>query len=267
MLGFLQNIKISKIGHFHYFSIIFVATIRLLYVCNTICIEFIQIIFLFGRMGLFGKSAPVDPRAKVREISSSLRKENRLLDRQIRNIQREEEKVKRTLKEAAKKGDKVTCGILAKEVANARKAISRIYASKAQINSVEMGIKNQASLVRISGAFEKSTDIMKAMQSLIKVSEVRGTMMELSKEMMKMGIVEEMMEDSFSTLDEDPEIDEAAQDEIDKVLFEITQGSLGKLPDDNKTELPSVSHLQVESESEEEEEEDLMKRRLEALRS
>lgn len=40
-------------------------------------------------------------------------------------------------------------------------------------------------MVRVSGAFEKSTEVMKMMQSLVKVGEVRGTMMELSKEMMK----------------------------------------------------------------------------------
>ena len=62
----------------------------------------------------------------------------------IAAIQREEEKVKRTLKDAAKKGDKTTAAILAKEVVHSRKAISRIYASKAQINSVDMSVKNQA---------------------------------------------------------------------------------------------------------------------------
>lgn len=58
-------------------------------------------------------------------------------------IQREEEKVKRSLKEAAKKGDKDVCLILAKEVIRARKAISKIYASKAHINSISMQMKNQ----------------------------------------------------------------------------------------------------------------------------
>lgn len=58
-------------------------------------------------------------------------------------IQREEEKVKRSLKDAAKKGDKEVCMILAKEILHARKAISKIYTSKAHINSVSMQMKNQ----------------------------------------------------------------------------------------------------------------------------
>lgn len=52
-------------------------------------------------------------------------------------------KVKRSIKDAAKKGDKDVCRILAKEIINSRKAINKMYASKAQLNSVEMSMKNQ----------------------------------------------------------------------------------------------------------------------------
>lgn len=58
-------------------------------------------------------------------------------------IQREEEKVKRSLKEAAKKGDKSVCTILAKEVIRARKTVTKIYVSKAHLNSIQMQMKNQ----------------------------------------------------------------------------------------------------------------------------
>ena len=52
-------------------------------------------------------------------------------------------KVQRSLKEAAKKNQKDVCAILAKEIIRSRKAVSKIYASKAQLNSVEMSMKNQ----------------------------------------------------------------------------------------------------------------------------
>lgn len=79
----------------------------------------------------------------MNEWSKKLRKEGYQLDRQIRSIQREEEKVKRTLKEAAKKGDMDACKVLAKEVLHARKAINKIYTSKAHLNSVLLQMKNQ----------------------------------------------------------------------------------------------------------------------------
>lgn len=42
-------------------------------------------------------------------------------------------------------------------------------------------------VVRVAGALQRSTDVMKAMQSLVKVPEIQATMRDLSKEMMKVG--------------------------------------------------------------------------------
>ena len=51
--------------------------------------------------------------------------------------------MKRSVKDAAKKGQKDVCVVLAKEMIRSRKAMSKLYASKAHMNSVLMGMKNQ----------------------------------------------------------------------------------------------------------------------------
>ena len=51
--------------------------------------------------------------------------------------------MKRSVKDAAKKGQKDVCVVLAKEMIRSRKAVSKLYASKAHMNSVLMGMKNQ----------------------------------------------------------------------------------------------------------------------------
>lgn len=61
----------------------------------------------------------------------------------LSDIQREEEKVKRSIKDAAKKGQKDVCVILAKEMIQSKRAVSKLYASKAQMNSVLLSMKNQ----------------------------------------------------------------------------------------------------------------------------
>ena len=58
-------------------------------------------------------------------------------------IQTEELKVKKSIKDAAKKGQKDVCKILAKELVQSRKAVSKLYASKAQMNSVVMSMQQQ----------------------------------------------------------------------------------------------------------------------------
>ena len=39
-------------------------------------------------------------------------------------------------------------------------------------------------------------------------------------------MIQEMMEDTMDMMDDDEEMDEDVQTEVDKVLFDITQGSL-----------------------------------------
>ncbi|KAJ8281434.1 hypothetical protein GJAV_G00067630 [Gymnothorax javanicus] len=219
-------------------------------------------------MGLFGKNEK-DPKELVREWSGKIRKEMRGIDKQIRDIQREEQKVKRSIKEAAKKGQRDVCVILAKEIVQSRRAISKLYATKAQMNSVMMNMKNQLSLARMAGSLQQSTEVMKAMQSLVKVPEIQATMRELSMEMTKAGIIEEMMEDAFEGM-EDEDMEEEAEAEVDKILFEITAGALGKAPSKVTDALPEPepAGAAAAAESDEEEEDlDAMQSRLEALRS
>ena len=61
----------------------------------------------------------------------------------MKAIQIEENKVKRSIRDAAKKGQTDVCKILAKEIVQSRKAIGKLYASKAQMNSVIMQMQNQ----------------------------------------------------------------------------------------------------------------------------
>nr|CAD7261446.1 unnamed protein product [Timema shepardi] len=157
---------------------------------------------------------------EVKEWSHKIRKESNQLDRQIRAIQREEDKVKRSLKEAAKKGDKGVCTILAKEVIRARKAINKIHTSKAHLNSIMLQMKNQSATLRVAGALQKSTEVMQAMQNLVRVPEVAAAMRELSKEMMRAGIIEEMLEETMDTMEDPEEMEEEAGEEVDKVSCE-----------------------------------------------
>jgi len=223
-------------------------------------------------MGLFGKSKAPDPKEQVQEWGKKIRKEGYNLDRQINAIKREEMKVTKSLKDAAKKGDKDVCHILAKEIINSRRATTRLYTAKANLNSVNLQMKNQLATIKVSGALSSSAEVMKSMNALVKLPETQKVMMELSREMMKAGVIEEMLEDTMEGLDGEEEMEEAAQEEVDKIIFELTTGKLGEAPAAVKDTLPAASStvpadtvLEDEEESEGELEE--MQSRLEALRS
>ena len=40
------------------------------------------------------------------------------------------------------------------------------------------------------------------------------------------GIIEEMLEDTMESMDDQEELEDAAQEEVDKILFEVTSGKI-----------------------------------------
>ena len=225
-------------------------------------------------MGLFGKSKQGDPKEKVQEWCKKIRKEGYNLDRQINSIKREENKAIRSLKESAKRGDRESSTLLAKEIINSRKAVNKLHTAKANLNSVQLQLKNQLATLKVSGALGQSAEVMKSMSALVKVPETQKAMMELSREMMKAGVIEEMLEDTLEGLNEEEDMEDAAQAEVDRIILEITTGKLTEAPSAVKDTLPDPDNYEDEeirdetgAEGEGEEELEEMKNRLEALRS
>lgn len=79
--------------------------------------------------------------------------------------------------------------ILAKEIVRSNKQRDRLVSSKARLNSVQMQLQHQLSMVKVTGAFQKSTEIMKSTNALVKLPQLNATMRQMSMEMMKVGTV------------------------------------------------------------------------------
>lgn len=72
--------------------------------------------------------------------------------------------------------------------------------------------------LRVAGSLAKSTEVMQAMQRLVRVPEVAQTMQDMSKEMMKAGIIEEMLDETFEDMEDQEELEDAAQVEVCKLI-------------------------------------------------
>lgn len=98
-------------------------------------------------------------------------------------------------------------------------------------------------MAKVTGSLQKSTEIMKLSNQLVKLPQISQSMREMSMEMTKVrsllsryfrvgltssqaGILEEMMDETLA-MDEDEEIEEEADAEVDKILFDLTNGKLG----------------------------------------
>lgn len=159
--------------------------------------------------------------------------------------------------------------IFARELLRIRKQSNRLVTSKAQLNSVSMQVTEAFAMRKIEGSIKASTGIMKDVNTLVRLPELTGTMRELSQELMKAGIIEEMMDDMLpEAMEEDTE---AAEGEVDKILGEVLKDRLdkvGKTPATDSQIADSGSKLSEDDEEEDAEAMlDQMRGRLEALKS
>ncbi|KAI8975601.1 Snf7-domain-containing protein [Mycotypha africana] len=212
----------------------------------------------------FGKKTPDE---LVKKWRQEIRAQQRGIDRQIRSIDTEEAKVKRSIKQVAKKGDTKSCKLLAKELIRSQKHKNRLYTSKAQMNSIIMQLEHQLATLKVAGTLQKSSEVMKLVSQLSKLPEVSKTMQQMSMEMTKAGLLEEMIGDTIDMMD-DEDIEEAADQEVDNVLYQITDGLLGEAGSVGPAIVPNTGVPQQVEEEEEEEEEpelDMMQKRLQVL--
>ena len=211
----------------------------------------------------------------MRKCNALIRANTRKLDRDLLQLKQLDHKTRQYILSASKRGQRnpsqakqasLETRTFAKELIRIRKQSNRLATSKAQLQSVQMQVNEAFSVRKIEGSIKASTGIMKDVNSLVRLPELTGTMKELSQELMKAGIIEEMVGDSLP----DDELlegeDEEADAEVDKVLGEILQGKLGAAKVDQK---PVEEEPAAEEEDLEEQEATLeqMRGRLEALKS
>lgn len=198
----------------------------------------------------------------------------RKLDRDINQLKQLEGKTKTFILQASKRAERnpsqakqasQETRLFARELIRVRKQGSRLQTSKAQLESVGMQVNQAFSVRKIEGSLKASTAIMKDVNTLVRLPELTGTMRELSQELMKAGIIEEMVGDTIENQDIMEGEDEEAETEVDKVLGEILKDRLPPAAAD-----ADLTPVQAEEPEEEEDQEEMlaqMRGRLEALKS
>ncbi|KAG6837431.1 hypothetical protein H0H93_009525 [Arthromyces matolae] len=187
------------------------------------------------------------PEEKIRAWQGKIRAESRQLEREMRQLDMATNKARQSLKQLASKGDAKSARILAKEVVRSNKQKDRLSVSKARLGSINTQLAQQMAMMKITGSLQKSTEIMKLSNALVKLPQLSQTMREMSMEMTKAGIMEEMLQDTLD-MDEDEELEEEADAEVDKVLYDITDGKLGQAGKVGADILPSQTVEDEETE-------------------
>ncbi|KAG5981850.1 hypothetical protein E4U54_006549 [Claviceps lovelessii] len=229
--------------------------------------------------------AKPDPQAQMRKCNAVIRQNIRKLDRDITANKQSEIKIKQLIIQADKRAQKDPSRSkqaqrdvrdFARELVRHRRASARLITSKAQLNSVQMQVNEAFAVRKIEGSIRASAGIMKDLNSLIRLPEYAVTMRDLSTELMKAGIIEEMVEEALPESDGDMLLeDEEGEEEVEKVLGEIlktTRKEPAALPVAPEPEPEPEKPFAAAAAAEEEEEDpeammDQMRNRLDALRS
>lgn len=206
-----------------------------------------------------------------------MRKNLRAVERDIQNSKAAEVKAKNFIKAADRRGQlnparaaqaRKDVRDFAHELLRQRRTTARLTTAKAQLSSVNMQVEEAFAVRKIEGSIKSSVGIMKDVNKLIRLPQLSQTMTELSVELMKAGIIEEMVDDMLPEDGDMLEEDGEAEAEIDKILGEVLKDKKEKEPS-----LPAAPIPEPEKPVEEEEEEDpevmmdQMRNRLDALRS
>lgn len=158
-----------------------------------------------------------------------------------------------------KNADPVQTRVLARELVRIRRQSARLATSKAQLESVGMQVNEAFAVRKIEGSIRASTSVMKDVNSLVRLPEITGTMRDLGAELVKAGIIQEMIDDSLPGEDIEEGEDEEAESEVDKILSEVLDKKLkdtGRVPQ-NEVEEDEPQEVVLED----------MRERLEALKS
>ncbi|RMZ85611.1 hypothetical protein DV737_g540, partial [Chaetothyriales sp. CBS 132003] len=163
-----------------------------------------------------------DPRVQQRKCEALIRQNKRELDKSLVQLRTTQAKFKLSIKQDARKMQgnpalakplRASIQALAKEIAAAQKHEQRLITNKAQLDSVLMQVHEAFAMRKIEGSLRSSTAVMREVNTLTKLPELSHTMQLLSQELIKAGVIEEMVGDMLP--DDDLLEDEVGENEAE----------------------------------------------------
>ena len=145
-----------------------------------------------------------DPKEQKRKCVSLIRQNQREIDRSVAKMRNSSTKTKADIRQMAKrmqnqpaqaKDIQRSIRMLGREIANLDKHEKRLHTNRAQLDSIQMQVNEAFAVRQIEGSLKTSTRVMKDVNMLTKLPELTSTMQMLSQELMKAGIIEEMVGD------------------------------------------------------------------------
>ncbi|KAJ6427336.1 hypothetical protein OIU84_022850 [Salix udensis] len=187
-----------------------------------------------------------------------LRENKRMMDKSIREIERErqalqaqEKKLIVEIKKNAKQGQMGAVRVMAKDLIRTRHQIEKFYKLKSQLQGVALRIQTLKSTQAMGEAMKGVTKAMGQMNRQMNLPSLQKIMQEFERQNEKMEMTSEVMGDAIDDALEGDEEEEETEDLVNQVLDEIGIGINNELVNapSAAVSVPAVKNKVAQAES------------------
>ncbi|MCO5597713.1 hypothetical protein L7F22_051794 [Adiantum nelumboides] len=168
---------------------------------------------------LFGKKKT--PAELLRENKRMLDKSIRELERERQSLQAQEKKLIVEIKKTAKQNQMGAVRVMAKDLIRTRHQINKFYALKSQLQGVSLRIQTLKSTHSMAEAMKGVTKAMRQMNRQMSLPAIQRIMQEFERQNERMEMTTEMMGDAIDDAMEGDEEEEETEELVNQVLDEI----------------------------------------------
>ncbi|CAO4362841.1 unnamed protein product [Caenorhabditis nigoni] len=169
-------------------------------------------------MNFFNKP---DPKELERANKRELRKTNRDLESDRRQMDRREKELEQEIKKLAAKGHNDAARHLAKQLIQLRNQKTKSVGMSARISGIQAQNSHMQSMAKMGSAMGTTVKTMKEMNKQMPLEKVAANMREFQMAQEKMGLTEEMMNDTLDSILDAPGDAEEQDAIVAQVLDEI----------------------------------------------
>ncbi|XP_046701276.1 charged multivesicular body protein 2Ba isoform X1 [Silurus meridionalis] len=165
----------------------------------------------------------------IKEQTKDLRGTQRQISRDRAALEKQEKQMEMEIRKMAKAGNRDACKILAKQLVQLRKQKNRTYSVSSKVTSMSTQTKVMNSQMKMAGAMSATAKTMQAVNKKMDPKKTLQTMQDFQKENLKMGMTEDMINDTLDEIFIESGDEEESQDIVNQVLDEIGIEISGKM--------------------------------------
>jgi len=162
-----------------------------------------------------------------KEQKKTVRKSQRAIDREMRNLEKQEKTLLANIKKNATAGNTSAAKTLAKELVRTRGTMGKLQQTSGRLGSIGMQASSMNATMAMTNAMKSGTEVMAAMNKQMNPMEQQAMAQRFAIENDKAQMMSDQFDELFDSMmdsDEDAEADEMVNSVLDEIGISATAG-------------------------------------------